>query len=79
MNIWQAAVKVLQDAVRPLTLDEIHRRIVDAGLFQFGAKDPKGVLRRQIHRRCTMGHDCSSAREECFERLADKTYRWHPK
>lgn len=33
MKIWQAALKVLEDADQPLTLDEIHRRIVDAGLF----------------------------------------------
>lgn len=40
MKIWQAAAKVLQEADKPLTLDEIRLRIVDAGLFQFGTKGP---------------------------------------
>ena len=78
MKMWQAAAKVLGSAGRPLTLDEIYSRIVAENLFEFGARDPKGALRRQIHRHCREAHDCKPG-AEYFVRLSNTTYKLVPK
>lgn len=74
MKMWQAATKVLEVADGPLTLDEIYSRIVTNNLFVFGASDPKGSLRRQIHRHCRGAHDCKPG-TEYFVRLPNKAYQ----
>lgn len=50
MTITQAARAVLQKHGRPMTVDEILEAIKREGLFEFKAKDPRGVLRKQLRR-----------------------------
>ena len=50
MTITGAAREVLRRHGKPLTVDEILESIVKDGLFEFKAKDPRGVLRKQLRR-----------------------------
>jgi hypothetical protein len=49
-TILDAAVQVLSRAATPLTAAEIHERIVAAGLFVFGAKDPVAMVRATLQK-----------------------------
>ena len=48
MTILDAIVEVLGKSDKPLSAVEIHKAIVDARLFEFRAKDPKGVISSTI-------------------------------
>lgn len=48
MRILDACMKVLEDASGPMTADEIFDEVNRRELFEFGAKDPKAILRSTI-------------------------------
>jgi len=48
MTIVEAAEKVLRDAGREMSIDDIYDQIIAKELFKFGAKDPKAVLKRTV-------------------------------
>lgn len=48
MTIAQAAKKVLDEAGKPMTVDEIYAAIRRQELFDFKAKSPKQVLRATL-------------------------------
>ncbi len=52
MTIVEAIKTVLRDVPGGLTTKEIHQAIVRDNLYEFGAKDPVGVVNGQIRRRC---------------------------
>ncbi len=52
MTIKDAAIKVLQDAGEPLSVDHIYDRICAAGLCEFKAANPKPVISRQLRKHC---------------------------
>lgn len=52
MTIVEAIKTVMADAPDGLTAKEAYRAIIQAGLYEFGAKDPVGVVNSQIRRRC---------------------------
>lgn len=52
MTIVEAIKTVLKDTPEGLTAKEIYQAVVEAGLYEFGAKDPIGVVNGQIRRRC---------------------------
>jgi len=49
-TILDACVSVLEQAGQPLAADEIYRRIVAGGLFEFKAKDPPSILRSSLRK-----------------------------
>jgi hypothetical protein len=51
-TVAQAVIEVLQTSKRPMTLDEITHAIDQSNLYSFNAKDPKGIVRSAIVRRC---------------------------
>lgn len=51
-TIAEAAVEVLKTAKEPMTAAEITQLILDKGLYEFNTKDPVGMVRRAIARRC---------------------------
>ena len=59
-TITQAIQKVIQDANRPMTIQEAHDAIVQANLYQFKADDPVHIVRNEIRRHC-YGLEFSSA------------------
>lgn len=52
MTIVEAIRTVLADAPDGLTAKEIYQAIIRAGLYEFGAKNPVGVVNSQLRRRC---------------------------
>lgn len=53
MTIVEAIKTVLQDAPGGLSSEEIYDRIVQRGLYVFGAKKPVAVVNGEIRRRCS--------------------------
>ena len=47
-TIIDAAITVLKTANKALSADEIYVAICKGNLFQFGAKDPKAILKAQL-------------------------------
>jgi undecaprenyl pyrophosphate synthase len=52
MTIVEAIRTVLESAADPLTVDEVHTRIIERSLYNFRAIDPKHVVRSQLRRHC---------------------------
>lgn len=48
LTIKNAVIKVLSDEMRPMTADEIYTKIVERGLYAFGARNPLNVVRNII-------------------------------
>jgi len=72
MKMYEAAAEVLRAAEGPLQVREIHRRIVEQGLFTFGAKNPVSVLSQTLSERSVGGRKGDPA---MFERTAPGTYK----
>ncbi|XGV96545.1 MAG: HTH domain-containing protein [Leptolyngbya sp. BL-A-14] len=51
-TVAQAVVEVLKAAKQPMSAAEITQAILDEKLYEFSAKDPKGIVRGAIERRC---------------------------
>jgi hypothetical protein len=51
-TIAQAAIEVLQSAKEPMTAAEITEVILEKGLYEFNAKDPRSIVRSAIERHC---------------------------
>lgn len=52
MTIVEAAKEALRRSKKPMTVEEIHQTIVENKLYEFKAREPRGVLRTQIRRHC---------------------------
>ena len=49
-TILEAVVRALKGAATPISCAELHRRIISAGLYEFHAKDPLGVIRGTVRK-----------------------------
>lgn len=52
MTIMEAIKEVLQAEPNGLTSSDIYKKIIEQGLYQFGAKNPVGVVNGEIRRHC---------------------------
>ena len=52
MTIIEAIKEVLKSEPKGLSSVEIYQRIIDQNLYQFGAKNPVGVVNGEIRRHC---------------------------
>ncbi len=50
MTIIEAAVRVLKNAGRPLSAQEVYTEICKENLYSFGAKDPLSIVRSELRR-----------------------------
>ena len=74
-TIIDAAVTVLKTANKALSADEIYVEICKGNLFQFGAKDPKAILKAQL-RKYTIGFTGKSAADKPrLKQLPDKKFQ----
>lgn len=60
MTIVEAIKLVIVDSKKPLTVKQIYDQIVKKSLYQFGAKNPIGVVAGQVRRHC-LGIDFPTA------------------
>lgn len=60
MTIIQAIKTILNEHQSGLGVDEIYERIIQQGLYNFAAKNPKGVVNGEIRRHC-LGLDFPTA------------------
>lgn len=67
-TIVEAIVQVMESASAALTVDEIYRAIISAGLYIFKAVEPKSVVRSQLRRHC-VGLDFPTASPVKYFRL----------
>lgn len=61
MTIVEAIEYILNDYPEGLTYHEIYSRIIELGLYEFGAKDPKSVVNRMLRIQC-LGIDFPSSK-----------------
>jgi hypothetical protein len=73
-TIAQAAIEVLKSAKAPMTAAEITEVIVEKGLYEFNAKDPKSIVRSAIERHCEGVDRQNAASEKWFCKQTDGTY-----
>ena len=52
MTIIEAIKEVLKSESKGLSSAEIYQKIIDQNLYQFGAKNPDGVVNGEIRRHC---------------------------
>jgi len=51
-TIAKAVIEVLQTSKKPMTVPEITQAILEQNLFTFNSKNPQGIVRGAIERRC---------------------------
>lgn len=73
-TIAEAAVEVLTAAKEPMTAAEITQLILDKGLYEFNTKDPVGMVRRAIARRCEGYERKDSMLDKIFEKRPSSKY-----
>ena len=61
MTIKEAILKVMRDKGEPISTSDAYQLIIDNKLYEFGAKEPKSVVRNEIRRQC-LGIDWKSSR-----------------
>ena len=74
MTIYEAAIQVMQDVGKPLTLKEIYTWIVERKLYDFKAKNPFNVLSKTIRSRTENIHNRSSESVRNFRLIEDNKY-----
>jgi HB1, ASXL, restriction endonuclease HTH domain len=73
-TVAQVAVEILTTAKTPLTLVEITQMILDQKLYEFNSKDPKGIVRGAIERRCDGLNRKDMTGTKLFRKEADGRY-----
>ena len=73
-TIAQAAMAVLQAAKQPMTSAEITQVILAQQLYPFNTKDPKGIVRGAIERRCAGLNRKDTIAPTYFKKLPDGRY-----
>ena len=74
LTIVEAALQVLNCSNKPLNKEEVFARIIEGGLYQFGAKKPVSVLGVELNRH-SRGTDYSNpATEPLFQKNAEDRY-----
>lgn len=73
-TIINAAIAVLKKANKALSADEIYIAICKDNLFQFGAKDPRAILRAQLRKYSVGFTGKSAAKNPRFKQLPDKKF-----
>ena len=74
LTIAEAAEQVLNKAARPLNKEEVFSRIIEAGLYQFGATKPVSVLAVELNRYSRDTEYSNAASEPLFQKVADDRY-----
>jgi len=75
MTVAQAAIQVLQASQQPMSATDITQAIVEQNLYSFKAKDPRGIVRGAIERRCAGLSRKDLIEPTYFEKLPDGTFR----
>lgn len=75
ITVAQAAIQVLQASQQPMSTADIAQAIISQNLYSFKAKDPKGVVRAAIERRCEGLNRKDTITPTYFEKLPDGTFR----
>lgn len=73
-TVAQAVIEVLKMAKQPMTLADITQAILDQQLYEFNTKDPKGIVRGAIERRCEGVDRKNSTTTKLFEKRPDGKY-----
>lgn len=73
-TIAQAVIEVLQSAKQPMTISDITQAITDKNLYTFNAKEPRGIVRGAIERRCEGLNRKDSMEPKYFKKLSDGKY-----
>lgn len=66
-TIFEAIKLVLKNAPKGMTYKQIYQKIVEEGLYEFGAKSPESVVRNEIRRHCVDTDFPSSSPVKAFK------------
>ncbi|MBE9127659.1 MULTISPECIES: winged helix-turn-helix domain-containing protein [unclassified Coleofasciculus] len=73
-TVAQAVIEVLQAAKEPMTISDITQAILDQNLYTFNAKEPSGIVRGAIERRCEGLNRKDSIKPKYFKKLSEGKY-----
>lgn len=71
MKIYEAAIRVLEEAQQPMHARDIHREIVAKKLYSFGAMDPVSIVSQALRKR---SEGAPGAGNVIFKRMGPGTY-----
>ncbi|WP_416674126.1 HTH domain-containing protein [Egbenema bharatensis] len=74
-TIAQAVIEVLQASQQPMSAADITQVILNQKLYEFSAKDPKGIVRGAIERRCDGVTRKDIISPTYFKKLPNGTYQ----
>jgi len=72
MTIHEAVSVVLSEYKDGLTAEEIYNRIIEKGLYKFGAKNPVNIVHIEISRRCKGVNYSNPSKERIFKICGQK-------
>ena len=70
----EASIKVLTQAGRSLTAQEIYELIIKDNLFTFRAKKPISILQSQLRQRCVEFNGKTASKNPKFKQDPDKRF-----
>lgn len=73
-TIHEAVTIVIRETGRPCTLDEIISAIRARDLYAFKVKDPRGVIRQAIRRRCEGYANLDRTGDQLFREVEGRRY-----
>lgn len=74
MTITEAIKQVMRTHGSPMSSDEAYKAIVAAGLYEFHADDPAGIVRNQIRRHCEGLDFPTASTTKHFRMVGDSRY-----
>jgi|CryBogDrversion2_7_1035282.scaffolds.fasta_scaffold313336_1 restriction system protein len=74
MTMLEASIKVLTQAGKPLTAQEIYELIIKDNLFTFGAKKPISVLQSQLRQSCIEFNGKTASKNPKLKQDSDKRF-----
>lgn len=74
MTIKEAALKVLREADRPLSVAEILAEIEARNLYRFATTGKRGVVLVALKRHAENAHSCAPAKEKVFRQISEDSF-----
>lgn len=73
-TVKQAIIEILQQENKPLTVEEIHSKIVENNLYTFNSQSPTSIVRSELRKNCKGVELKLSKPEKIFKITNDGKY-----
>lgn len=75
MTIREAISKVLEDAGKPLSAQDIYEQIKSGNLYEFKAQHPSSIVRNQLRRHTLNIKSAAGTKVKYFEQTSDGNFK----